>query len=217
MGRIKNDIEHYMKNKIHNVIRIIGDVHQNYAQYHSLIKKPLYSLQLGDFGLSNYETLNSVDPKYHRILNGNHCNYDIKNSYPHFLGDFGQLNILSYNIFYIRGAYSVDKQWRIPHISWWPQEELNFQQTKECIEEYSRVKPDFVVSHTAPHMCKEYGILTNPAKVFKSHTENLLQELWNIHQPKKWIAGHFHCNKQFKIGRTEFIFLDELCYIDLPL
>jgi hypothetical protein len=205
-----------MKNKLH-VLRIIGDCHQLYDKYHSLIKKVKYSLLLGDFGLSNYETLNNVDPKYHRILNGNHCNYDIKDLYPHFLGDFGQLNIPPYNIFFIRGALSVDKQWRIPHVSWWPQEELNFQQTKACIDEYSRIKPDFVVSHAAPHMCKQYGILTNPGKILESYTENLLQELWNIHQPKKWTFCHYHCNKQFKIGRTDFTCLNELNYLDLPL
>jgi hypothetical protein len=37
-----------------------------------------------------------------------------------------------------------------------------------------------------------------------------LQELYNIHQPKLWIFGHWHRSKTIQHGKTKFMCLDEL-------
>jgi hypothetical protein len=198
-----------------SVCRLISDCHGKMAEYHSLIKKPLYSIQLGDFNFT-YDTLKNVDPLYHRVLKGNHDNYDMTD-YPHFLGDYGVYSVGGYNFFFIRGGYSVDKEWRMPGVTWWEQEELNYQQAQDCISLYSQVLPDYVISHDAPYICHGYGIITNKWKLNLSFTTKLLQELYNIHQPSEWAFGHYHVTKNFTVGLTHFHALAELDYIDLPI
>jgi hypothetical protein len=101
-----------------NIIRLLGDVHYKVPSYMNLIKDAEYSIQLGDWGF-NYSQLNKVDDTHHKILAGNHDNYDNMDRFPHFLGDFGVYSVGGYDFFFIRGAFSVDKKYRIPKISWW--------------------------------------------------------------------------------------------------
>jgi hypothetical protein len=198
-----------MKNK--PFVRFLGDVHGCYSKYHDLIKKSKYSIQLGDFGFE-YNTLDKVDFNNHKILKGNHDNYDIDG--PHFLGDFGTIELGGYNIFFIRGSHSIDRQYRIPHQSWWPQEELNHIQANECIELYEKTKPDFVISHDCPIDCYQF-LVYNIDKL--SYTARLLQILWQIHHPSNWIFAHFHKSWEDTVETTRFRCLNILECIDFPV
>ena len=73
-------------------LRIIGDVHGKYEPYHRLLRKTKFTIQVGDFGF-DYSTLTTVDSKHHRILGGNHDNYDKIEKCPHYLGDYGVYNV----------------------------------------------------------------------------------------------------------------------------
>jgi len=201
---------------MNNTLRLIGDCHGLYNSYHNLIKKPQYSIQLGDFGFE-YDTLKNVDPTRHKILGGNHDNYDVIQNCPNYLGDFGTINLDGLDIFFIRDAYSVDKQYRIPGVSWWPQEELSYTQCLACIDLYDQVRPDLVISHDCPEICKEYGILTNPDKIIKTSTGTLLQELLYLHSPRKWYFCHHHKDWWQFINNTDFRCLNELSYEDISL
>lgn len=195
-------------------LRLIGDIHGNYERYHSLIKKVKYSIQLGDFGFE-YDTLRNVDPQYHKVLGGNHDNYNAIFDCENALGNFGQYSVENLDLFYIRGAYSVDKQWRIPDVSWWKDEELSYAQCMECIKEYSSLKPEMVISHDCPEILKQHGILTNHLKVLPSRTGELLQQLFDIYQPRYWIFGHHHKSFQTYLNGTHFIGLSEYGLIDI--
>lgn len=194
-------------------LRIIGDVHGYQRTYKKLAQQSKYSIQVGDVGF-DYQELNDLDDGCHRIIGGNHDNYDDLS--PHFLGDFGVHEVpLFGRIFFIRGELSVDKARRTPGRSWWPQEELNYRQASDCVSLYKEVKPDFVISHGCPESILE-EFYTNDDKLHPSATSQLLEACYKIHAPRTWVFGHHHRNKvMVQENGSMFICLNELCYIDL--
>jgi hypothetical protein len=155
---------------------------------------------VGDFGF-DYRPLAKVDPDRHKILPGNHDNYDIIPQYPNFLGDFGTFGFPGFEFFYIRGGLSIDKGMRVMGRSWWAQEELNYQQAEECIKAYEQAKPKYVVSHECPVDVASQISDSDPDEcgsywgvILPSFTSKLLQRLLEIHQPDFWFFGHWHRN-----------------------
>lgn len=216
-------------------LRIIGDAHGIISRrgrgrsYCNLIQKAEYSLQIGDFGF-DYTPLEKVDATRHRILAGNHDNYDAMGDYPHFLGDFGTYAFPGFEFFFVRGGYSIDYRMRVEGISWWPEEELNYKQMNDCVIAYQEAKPEIVISHEAPVHVNEL-ICTNNFDLPPSQTSRLLQHLFELHQPRLWLFGHWHKNwrcyydgkgvtpkgKQIDYGDfrgTYFYCLAELGYLD---
>ncbi len=188
--------------------RIIGDVHGKHGQYHLLIRKAKFTLQIGDFGF-DYETLSSVDPKRHRVIGGNHDNYDKVGQCPNFLGDYGIHNIPEFgDIFFVRGALSVDRHIRTESLDWWPEEELSIANCYAAIALYSKVKPEFVVTHTCPITIVPHVMASS--YVIPSRTGQLLEEMFAIHQPKRWVFGHYHRSWSKTIDGTSFTCLNEL-------
>lgn len=227
-------------------LRIIGDCHGKFDKYLHLAKESTYSLCVGDVGFeySYFERL--LDPTYGKFLGGNHDNYtkeicnctDRENctlcesrGYTfnklsrHFLKDYGVWEVPDFgSVFYVRGAWSIDQDWRIRNVSWWEDEELTYQQCVNAIDAYEKLKPDFVVTHTVPESVipsipfnKMFG-----DTIHGSRTEQMLENMYQIHQPLRWIFGHWHVDwkKWFEHPKTnkktEFICLNELGYIDFP-
>ncbi len=237
-----------MKEKIAH-LRIIGDCHGKCDKYLHLAKEATYSLCVGDVGFdySYYQRL--MNPEFGKFIGGNHDNYtkmpcpscngkDKDNcgfcetrgyTFPHqsrhFLKDFGVWEVPDFGpIFYVRGAWSIDKEWRTINVSWWEDEELTYQQCVNAIDAYEKLRPDFVVTHTVPESMipaipfnKMFG-----DKIYKNRTEQMLENMYQIHQPKKWIFGHWHVDWTKLIehpktqAKTEFICLKELGYVDFP-
>lgn len=186
----------------------IGDLHGKHQEYLKLTEKYPYTCQIGDFGFS-YGILNHVNPTKHKIFCGNHDNVNKSLEWPHFLGDSGPYNLNGVDFFFIRGADSIDKQYRVPGVSWWANEELNYSQSIKCIDQYLEAKPDIVLAHDFPnHIIPK---LFNPNPRFApSHTQKLLEELINIHKPCIYVGGHWHCSRDEVIDGTRFICLNEL-------
>lgn len=183
---------------------IIGDVHGKFSEYKKLLgEEP--SIQVGDMGF-DYTELDCLS-SHHKFIKGNHDNYNLHSS--HDLGDYGVWQ----NVFFIRGANSIDKNMRIDGISWWADEELSYQELKDCISMYETVKPDIVVSHDCPHTTANqvFGITES------SRTRQALDIMWGIHQPKIWCFGHHHRSINTVIGHTRFICLAELETINLTI
>ncbi len=178
---------------------IIGDVHGKIDEYKQIIKEknPDFSLQVGDMGF-DYSRL-SVSAQ-HRFVGGNHDNY--KKIHPRMLGDFGTWQ----NIFYIRGAFSIDKAYRIVGKSWFSEEELDYETCENAIQAYNEVRPNIVVTHTAP-----LSVIINMGFMpLKTRTAQMLDVCLSLHQPVQWIFGHFHKSWVKKIENTTFRCLDEL-------
>lgn len=210
-------------------LRIVGDCHGKYQKHLDLIKEAEYSIQLGDYGF-NCSYLNSVCPIHHKILAGNHDNYEEKDGKfilqtPHFLGDFGVYTVPDYgDFFFIRGGYSIDWKYRKEGRDWWPKEQLSYAQGMEALKLYEAVKPDFVISHECPaSMIPNIiaGIGRSQVRFFNgvelrpSMTANLLDSMWELHKPSYWVHGHHHFDYEKTINGTKFIGVGELKIYDL--
>lgn len=217
-------------------LRIIGDVHGIFDQYAHLCRGAEYSLQVGDMGF-DYSYINEhVDFNKHKIIGGNHDNYSDKRiledgsvvfekQSKHFLGEFGNWLIPGFgNVYFVRGAYSVDKNNRTFGVDWWSDEELTQSQGNKMLKDYELKKPNFVVTHTVPASIMPY-IPFRRLKGFgdvRSSTSTLLDLAYNVHQPDVWVFGHFHKSwdesftHPYTGKTTRFICLDELEYMDFP-
>lgn len=193
-----------------------------------------YVIILGDFGFvwnqigfSKHDIhwlswLNSK-PWTTLFLDGNHDNHDRLLSPDEFPEvDFGGdkvkkiwdsvfylqrgrcYNINDISFFVMGGAPSIDKQYRIPNVSWWPQEEPSFIEWKSCLENARKIRRvDYILAHDAPDsVYKEldYGIKP-PNSVSKGLTE-LTDVLWY-----KWgFGGHHHIDNEFTKQRWTIIY-----------
>lgn len=217
------------------MITVVGDVHGKYKEYYKIVKNKEYSIQLGDFGFSsawNNLAYSNLDSDKHKVLGGNHSDYDIAPNVPHYLGDFGEITLDNKKIFFIRGGLSIDRVYRVGEElsgaskTWWSQEELNFTQMLECIALYKKLKPNIVISHVPPQrfISKIFGNKDNGTlKRYKFHdgfSENtalLNNHLLNIHIPNIWISGHMHKSYQeeYLTCNMKFVSLAELETFDL--
>lgn len=204
-------------------IRIIGDIHGDIDCYNHTISKCDYSVQLGDLGF-DYSKIK--ENPHHKILKGNHDNYDME--CPNDLGDFGVCNLNNIKFFFLRGAFSIDYKARIDYEAhykkkvWWSQEELTQKQLYDAYDLYEKVMPDIVITHEAPDFVVKN--LTNPEtleafnfdpKTFNTNTQLALESMWELHQPLLWFFGHYHTNWEWVTKTTVFCCIDERNYVDL--
>ena len=192
-------------------ITIIGDVHGKYERYYKIIRQSdihPHTIQLGDFGFK-YNTLINLDSNNHKILGGNHDNYDIIHKYPHYLGDYGISIVGEVEFFYYRGAYSIDRQYRTVGIDWWEQEQVTIDQFMKARELYRQNKPRIVITHDCPQNIATMMLMPNQ-RIYENTTGWALQELLNIHEPEYWFFGHWHQSRTITYGRTNFTCLNEL-------
>lgn len=201
-------------------IMFVSDVHGEFLSYFNLINFTAdidKSYQLGDMGIGFPDTprdYNNIFPikNKHKFIRGNHDNPEVCRLHEHYLGNYG---ITSEGIFYVSGAFSVDKQWRTPYVDWWPNEELSTIELYKAIDLYEKEKPEIVMSHCPP---LELIPLTSTFDlVIESSTSKSFSEMLKIHQPKKWIFGHMHKNLKTVINNTEFICLNIMEYYILEM
>jgi len=193
----------------------IGDAHGQYDRYVKMARKRDYTLQIGDLGFK-YGCLEGLDPEHHKIVAGNHDNYDLLPGLPHYLGDWGNTSLGGTEFFFLRGAYSIDRDSRTIGMNWWSQEEITIESFMEARTFYRELKPKIVITHTCPESLAPAFL--NPRYSHRVHVTKtgwMLDELFNIHQPELWVFGHFHVSKTIMEGRTRFTCLDELETLDI--
>ena len=193
----------------------IGDAHGYYDRYANIARDKDYTLQIGDLGFK-YACLEGLDPERHKIVAGNHDNYDILPNFPHYLGDWGNVSLGGTEFFFLRGAYSIDRDSRTIGMNWWSQEEITIESFMEARTFYRELKPKIVITHTCPESLAPAFL--NPRYSHRVHVTKtgwMLDELFNIHQPQLWVFGHFHVSKTIMEGRTRFTCLDELETLDI--
>ena len=141
-------------------------------------------------------------------LMGNHDNYDMIQRLPQ-VEMFGSTALkLSKNVFYLKrgeiyiiegksflvlgGAASTDKAIRIPHVSWWEQEEWSAGEIKRFFDRLEKGGRtfDYVLSHTGPSA----GIqcIENLDGLMPDSTVKLNDEVNSRVSYKKWFFGHWH-------------------------
>lgn len=111
----------------------------------------------------------------------------------------------------IRGAYSIDKDYRLMKgYQWFPDEQPSSEIKKQVEEKLFSVgnKVDVVLSHTCPLKYEPTEVFlpfVDQSKVDKS-TERWLDQIEETSAYQKWYCGHYHTQK--KIDRLQFMFED---------
>lgn len=196
-------------------VRIIGDVHGKIDQYKKITDDCSYSIQIGDIGFKNEwkRVSNEISGDKHKIIAGNHDDYDTLINVENYFGDFGLTTHGGMNFFYVRGAYSLDSKERTMDIDIWPEkEELNYGKLNQVIDQHEKFLPEIVLTHDAPKEAT-YSMF-RPTWHYPSRTVEALDQMFKIHQPKLWIFGHWHRTIFKKVNDTFFICLGELDYVD---
>lgn len=190
---------------------IIGDLHGLKTEYSMILdrlpKAEIQSIALGEIGFKkNHKWFKESEySKTNKILFGNH-DYIPDINQPYSLGRWTYLP--EYKIFAVSGAKSLDKWNRTEGVSWFRDEELNVKECDECLKAYEEIKPQYVISHDCPMLVSER--LFHYHNLIKTTTGTLLDEMFKIHKPEKWIFGHHHKSNRRNISGTEFVALKEL-------
>ena len=194
----------------------VGDVHGKFSQFGKIVEdnpgKRIW--QVGDMGIGFGQYPSAFSPNV-RFIRGNHDNPLLCGPHINYLGDYG-VEIIRENkelrsVFYVSGAFSTDQLYRTEGRDWWRGEELTYRQGQDCIDEYVKFRPEIVLSHDCPKSVVELicGTANNTA------TNQLLQAVFELHQPKLWVFGHHHISWQQKVQGTQFICLNELETVEI--
>lgn len=195
-----------------SLLSFIGDIHNDLKSYNDLCKLSKYTLQLGDLTNSSRVTdfFKDKSPLYHKYIYGNHdwLKPDF-NPPTNNLGHFGIWNQLGFgfNIGYISGANSIDKQRRLSdHFDpWHENEEMSYADLQSAIDYIVSNKPEVMVSHMAPLCAHDYLRLYAGYGLVKSRTMMALETVFSEWKPALWVFGHYHQNVSFNIENTLFI------------
>ena len=189
-------------------LRLIGDVHGDHRAINQALQSCHHydlTIQIGDFGagFGAEAYLPFVDSNKFKVLHGNHDDPSVLARYPHNLGRFGILEFAGKKIFYVAGAWSIDQEYRTPGLSWWPNEELSFEESEECLKLYENncQDIDLIISHDGP---PNFTQLIKGVFPIETHTGRLLWEIYKTHSPPQWFFGHWHKSCGGKIGDTNF-------------
>lgn len=206
------------------VTRIIGDLHGKLYEYEQLIKDVDASIQLGDFGIGfssgNYwhDKVNELHSSgKHKFIRGNHDNPTKCKDMIGYIPDA----IVQNDVMYLGGAWSIDHAWRTEGVNWWADEELSEKDCKVALEVYDLVRPGVMITHDAPTNIT-YDMFVKQGNAFgntmiKTRTGNLLQAMFDIHQPKYHFFGHWHTTKQAEYYGTKFHCLGECDFVDFNM
>jgi len=201
---------------------LIGDVHGKWVEYKNLVSQfpGQTTIQVGDMGVGfpNKETLDLPETAF--WIRGNHDNPELCRKHPNYLGDYGTKEIDGYKVFFLGGAWSIDRRFRLEGVSWWPDEELSITELNKAFDCYFDYKPDIVITHDVP-MAASQKVLSRfllPGQLPNLHptrTGQALSAMFRAYKPKLWVFGHYHGSWSAQIDGTEFICLNELQFLDV--
>jgi len=193
-------------------IIILSDVHGNIRHIEKLCRKykkrPI--LQLGDLGVGFIPRAVVEElPANFYFFPGNHDNRSEAITYKNCVGHYGDWK----GIFFVSGADSIDKEWRIEGVSWWADEELTYQQGQDCINQWEASKSEVIISHDCPQFIAENFKLIYD----RSITRNLLDSMVFVRKPRLVIFGHHHRPFLQEFKGTEFrgLGIDEHITLDI--
>ena len=192
-------------------------IHQKY------LNRDDYLVILGDFGgiwfgdkkdkwwldwfqRKNFTTL---------IIDGNHENFNLLNSYPIEIWNGGKVHKIRDNVFHLMrgqvfeidgnkiftmgGASSIDKMFRKKDISYWEEELPSQEELAEALDNLEKYnfEVDYIFTHTCSRRVKyQMGYYdTDILNSFFDYLEDALKY-------KHWYFGHFHRDKNFDKNKT---------------
>jgi len=212
-------------------MRIIGDIHGRVYEYEKLVRDADESIQIGDFGMGflyppELETVEKIfSSGDHKFFRGNHDDPARCKSFDAYIPD-GTYDA-DRNMMMIGGAWSIDGYYRRARdavcgtTSWWPDEECSVPELARIHAQYLYHKPSVVLSHDAPTQAAKEMFFDAGYNMMgpQTHTRtaDMLQTMFEAHQPDLWVFGHWHISATKYIGKTKFVCLAELEHMDVNL
>ncbi len=216
------------------MIYVTGDIHgeidrfnENFKEQQFLTKDD-YLIVCGDFGLlwnnseEEKQLRRTLEEKNFTTLfiDGNHENFNILNNYKVEIWNGGKIHKISDSIihlmrgqfftiddkkiFTLGGAASIDKEHRIPYVSWWPEEVPNTSELREAF--FNIYKNDCKADYILTHDCSD--TILNNLDIYKYEfiEDNGLKDIFQIIENKcefsHWYFGHHHLDKKIDNKHT---------------
>jgi predicted phosphodiesterase len=203
------------------MLYITGDIHGTWDEREQFIRslsKEDILIVLGDWGwcwtsehLKRYLKNN---PECIQLwIDGNHEGYNVIDTFPIVKIYGGRAHKIADNIYHLirgemyeiegkkflvfGGALSIDKHWRTPYVSWWPQEQPTMSDYSNAIENLKKNnwKFDYLLTHTADTELVQTVLGTTDT--VNDSTERMISQLkYEIKENegsfKKHFFGHLH-------------------------
>ena len=118
-------------------------------------------------------------------------------------------DIEGHTVFAMGGGYSMDKAYRTPGVSWWPQEMPSQEEYDNAAANLERVgnRVDFIITHTAPSETVYYLSTLRSLRIKNDVSEELslnmfLDEIQRKVTYRHWYFGHFHADAELWRNQT---------------
>lgn len=183
-----------------------------------------YLIILGDFGLVWHVPPSSEERELLSWLNdcpwttlfvdGNHENFDVLDALPveerfggrvQYVHDHiirlmrgERYEIGEHSFFVCGGGHSIDKAWRTPHRSWWPQEVPNAEERARIAQNAAACGPvDYVLTHVPPtgqyeRYRKRWPKFWGPSDEYTDWLEEYVE---GVVPYQRWFYGHLHMDQ----------------------
>lgn len=178
-----------------------------------------YLIICGDFGgiwfgdERDNDRLDFYEEKKYTVLfvDGNHENFAALKRYPITMWNGGKVHMIRPNIIHLMrgqifdidgqtfftfgGGISIDKNRRIPYVSWWPEEEPSVAEINEALDNLAAHanKVDYIITHAAPESIMRNELCKiQPMINMDCQTEKFLDEIYLNTDFKMWFCGHYH-------------------------
>ena len=213
----------YITGDLHGAMDINKLASENFPEGNNLTKED-YVIICGDFGLVWSEPQSKAEWWWLKWLNdkpwttlfvdGNHENHVQLNSYPITEWHGGKVHMImpsvihlmrgqiydinGYKWFTYGGAESVDKAYRTPYKTWWPQETPSLEEYDEAVLNLYKVdfNVDYIITHAAPQDILEELFYSPHTKI--DGTPYHLHDFYQGCEYKDWYCGHYHINCDIK-------------------
>ena len=187
-----------------NKIQLVGDIHGHFGKFQKIIENfNGTTIQLGDLGIGFPQKIinpayvfdntqpytiniltNFIDNGSWFYIRGNHDSPNLCRKYKNYLGEYGIFK----NLFFVSGAWSIDREFRKENVDWWADEELSINQLHEMLDLYEKTKPEIVISHECPSRILKHL----HSRIISTRTGQALDGMLEIHVPNAWYFGHHH-------------------------
>lgn len=197
----------------------VEDFFENLILYQEVSKED-YLIILGDVGVCWDGGVNDtfVISVLHKLpctvlwLDGNHENFDIIEEIP-IINNWhgGKVQFISEDIIHLMrgqvyelegkrffvfgGGNSIDKQWRIPGVSWWEKEMPSEDEYVEGMRNLEGVdyEVDYVLTHTCPgHIAH---MLVSEVYTGEEELQNYFDDISQKIEFTMWYFGHWHMDQ----------------------